>query len=154
MTKPKEIELLTINEIIQILEIISTEISPVWGKMNTSQMLKHCANFIDLYSGRTKVNFVMQILGRSFGFLFLKYVMKLDPKNTPRNLSTSSFMKVTSTELSIENEKNNLIRKLLKLEHLEDIVIHPIYGKMTKEKTLFLIKHHTMHHLNQFGLLK
>ena len=59
-------------------------------------------------------------------------------------------MKVTSTELSIENEKNNLIRKLLELEHLEDIVIHPIYGKMTKEKTLFLIKHHTMHHLNQF----
>ena len=154
MTKPKEIELLTISEIIQILKTISAEINPVWGKMNTSQMLKHCANFIDLYSGRTKVNFLMQILGRSFGFLFLQYVMKLDPKKTPRNLSTSSFMKVTSTELSIENEKNNLIRKLLELEHLEDIVIHPIYGKMTKEKTLFLIKHHIMHHFNQFGLLK
>ena len=53
-----------------------------------------------------------------------------------------------------KNEKNTLIRKLSELEHLEDIVIHPIYGKMTKEKTLFLIKHHTMHHLNQFGLLK
>ena len=154
MTKPKEIELLTVNEIILILKTISTEISPIWGKMNTSQMLKHCASFIDLYSGRTKVNFMIQILGRSFGFLFLRYVMKLDPKKTPRNLSTSSFMKVTSTELSIENEKHNLIRKLLELEHLEDIVIHPIYGKMTKEKTLFLIKHHTMHHLNQFGLLK
>lgn len=154
MTKPKEIELLTVNEIILILKTISTEISPMWGKMNTSQMLKHCASFIDLYSGRTKVNFMIQILGRSFGFLFLRYVMKLDPKKTPRNLSTSSFMKVTSTELSIENEKHNLIRKLLELEHLEDIVIHPIYGKMTKEKTLFLIKHHIMHHLNQFGLLK
>ena len=154
MTKPKEIELLTVNEIILILKTISTEISPMWGKMNTSQMLKHCASFIDLYSGRTQVNFMIQILGRSFGFLFLRYVMKLDPKKTPRNLSTSSFMKVTSTELSIENEKHNLMSKLLELEHLEDIVIHPIYGKMTKEKTLFLIKHHTMHHLNQFGLLK
>lgn len=107
MTKPKEIKLLTISEIIQILKTISAEINPVWGKMNTSQMLKHCVNFIYLYSGRTKVNFLMRILGRSFGFLFLQYVMKLDPKKTPRNLSTSSFMKVTSTELSIENEKNN-----------------------------------------------
>ena len=154
MTKPKEIELLSINEIIQILKSISDEITPTWGKMNVSQMLKHCACFIDLYSGKTNVNWVMRFFGKLFGFIFLQYIMKLDPRKTPKNLSTSSFMKVTSLELNIENEKNTLIRKLSELEHLEDIVIHPIYGKMTKEKTLFLIKHHIMHHLNQFGLLK
>ena len=31
---------------------------------------------------------------------------------------------------------------------------HPIYGKMKSEKILFLIKHHTMHHLNQFHLIE
>ena len=36
MTKPKEIELLSINEIIQILKSISDEITPNWGKMNVS----------------------------------------------------------------------------------------------------------------------
>ena len=63
-------------------------------------------------------------------------------------------MKVTSNNLNINDERKNLIKKMVELEKLNDIVIHPIYGKMSKEKTLFLIIHHTMHHLNQFGLIE
>ena len=154
MGRSNDIELLSVEEIIQILNGISSDISPKWGKMNISQMMRHCAYFIDLYTGKTKVNIIVRILGRCFGFIFLSYVMKLDPKKTPKNLSTSSFMKVTSNNLNINHERKNLIKKMVELEKLNDIVIHPIYGKMSKEKTLFLIIHHTMHHLNQFGLIE
>ena len=154
MRKSNDIVLLSVEEIIQILNGISSDASPKWGKMNISQMMRHCAYFIDLYTGKTKVNIIVRILGRCFGFIFLSYVMKLDPKKTPKNLSTSSFMKVTSNNLNINDERKNLIKKMVELEKLNDIVMHPIYGKMSKEKTLFLIIHHTMHHLNQFGLIE
>ena len=71
-----DIELLSVEEIIQILNGISSDVSPKWGKMNISQMI---AYFIDLYTGKTKVNIIVRILGRCFGFIFLSYVMKLDP---------------------------------------------------------------------------
>jgi len=73
---------------------------------------------------------------------------------TPRNIRTDKSLKIIDESLDLDYEKKLLIKKLNKLHEIKGNINHPIYGKMKSEKILFLIKHHTMHHLNQFHLIE
>ena len=73
MGRSNDIELLSIEEIIQILNGISSDVSPKWGKMNISQMMRHCAYFIDLYTGKTRVNIIVRLFISSCDFKIYSY---------------------------------------------------------------------------------
>ena len=146
--------MLNIEEIIEKLNSLSENSLPRWGKMSSSQMIKHCSSFIDLYIGKIKVPFWYKYFGTTIGKLFLQYISKKSPLETPRNIRTEKSIKIIDENLDFDYEKKILIEKLNELHKIKDQINHPIYGVMKSEKILFLIKHHTIHHLNQFNLIK
>ena len=147
------ISLLSIEEITEKLNYLNKNSKPNWGKMSSSQMLKHCSKFIDLYLGKISVPFWYKYLGITIGKLFLRYISKKSPLETPRNIKTDKSLKITDEYLDFDYEKKVLINKLIKLHEINGQINHPIYGIMKSEKIIFLIKHHTIHHLNQFNLI-
>ena len=146
--------LLSIKEITEKLNSLNKNSSPRWGKMSSPQMLKHCSKFIDLYLGKISVPFWYKYFGITIGKLFLRYISKKSPLETPRNIRTDKSLKITVENLDFDYEKKALKNKLIKLHEINGQINHPIYGSMESEKILFLIKHHTIHHLNQFNLIK
>ncbi|MBM78410.1 MAG: hypothetical protein CL846_08000 [Crocinitomicaceae bacterium] len=148
-----EISLLSINEITEKINSLNKNSIPRWGKMSSPQMLKHCSKFIDLYLGKISVPFWYKYFGITIGKLFLRYISKKSPLETPRNIRTDKSLKITDENLDFDSEKKVLIYKLIKLHDINGQINHPIYGSMKSEKILFLIKHHTIHHLNQFNLI-
>ena len=148
------LSLLSIEELIDKLYVLEKESVSKWGKMNSSQMMKHCSNFIDLYLGEIKVPFWYKYFGVTIGKLFLRYISKKSPLETPRNLRTEKSIKISDKNLDFNLEKTILEQKLNNLVNIEGKIDHPIYGKMESEQIKFLIIHHTTHHFNQFNLIK
>ena len=146
--------ILSVEEIIEKLNSLNKNSLPRWGEMSSSQMIKHCSSFIDLYLGKIKVPFWYKYFGTTIGKLFLSYISKKSPLKTPRNIRTEKSIKIIDENLDFDYEKKLLIEKLNKLHKIKGQTNHPIYGVMKSEKILFLIKHHTIHHLNQFNLIK
>ena len=149
-----EILLLSVEELIEKLNSLNKNSTPRWGKMNSSQMVKHCSKSIDLYLGKITVPFWYKYFGVTIGKLFLIYISKLSPLKTPRNLRTMvKSLKISDENLDLDYEKDVLTQKLNNLINIEGKIDHPIYGKMESEKIKFLIIHHTTHHFNQFDLI-
>ena len=149
-----EISLLSVEELIEKLNSLNKNSIPRWGKMNSSQMVKHCSKSIDLYLGKITVPFWYKYFGVTIGKLFLIYISKLSPLKTPRNLMTMvKSLKISDKNLDLDYEKDVLIQKLNNLIDVQGKIDHPIYGKMESEKIKFLIIHHTTHHFNQFDLI-
>ena len=149
-----EISLLSVEELIEKLNSLNKNSIPRWGKMNSSQMVKHCSKSIDLYLGKITIPFWYKYFGVTLGKLFLIYISKLSPLKTPRNLKTMvKSLKISDKNLDLDYEKDVLIQKLNNLIDVQGKIDHPIYGKMESEKIKFLIIHHTTHHFNQFDLI-
>ena len=149
-----EISLLSVEELIEKLNSLNKNSIPRWGKMNSSQMVKHCSKSIDLYLGKITIPFWYKYFGVTIGKLFLIYISKLSPLKTPRNIRTMvKSLKISDKNLDLDYEKDVLIQKLNNLIDVQGKIDHPIYGKMESEKIKFLIIHHTTHHFNQFDLI-
>lgn len=52
------------------LNNLEDETFPEWGKMNSSQMMIHCNNFIEVSIGNQKISFWTKVYRRIFGFFF------------------------------------------------------------------------------------
>lgn len=128
--------------------------APRWGTMTSPQMLKHCREFVDLYMGRAPVAAPMRWLARWLGPVFLTKTMKKSPTATPRNLSTIPSIKARSgAALDFEVERRRLLEALDEIAALKGTHDHPLYGPTAAEDVVALVRHHTAHHMNQFGLL-
>ena len=141
-----------IDELVIKINKLSAEDQASWGKMNVSEMMHHCSKFIDLYLGEIPLPKWYKIFGVSIGKLFLWYVSKLDPTKTPRNLRTDKRIMVSDKSYDFEEQRSLLLRKINGLSKISGTINHPIYGKMSSDKIIFLIWHHTSHHLYQFGV--
>jgi hypothetical protein len=142
--------------LIERLNNLEEETLPEWGKMNSSQMMIHCNNFIEVSIGNQKISFWTKVFGRIFGKLFLKYLesLEFDINKYPKNSKTLREFKPFISEESFSFQKNKLRKNIQKVKEIKsEYTIHIIYGKI--ETTLFkkLVYFHTSYHLNQFGVL-
>ena len=142
------------EKLVSALNSLETESPARWGTMNAPQMVKHCREFIDLYMGRVPTNFVIRILARMIGGLFLKKVLQKSPMDTPKNLGTIPAIKAKDDGLDLEAERKRLFEGFEEIQKLEGQVDHPLYGKTAAEDIQALVRHHTAHHANQFGLIE
>ena len=137
----------TKDELINRIESLTENSTAQWGKMNVSQMLKHCTQWDEMALGKTK--YKQSFLGKLFGKMALKNMMKDEPlkKNLP---TVPSFVIKDNTDFAAEKRK--WIRLLNEYEHFSnDGFIHPFFGAMTKENTGYVVFKHADHHLKQFG---
>jgi Protein of unknown function (DUF1569) len=118
-----------------------------WGKMNISQMIRHCTKWDEMALGKTK--YTQSFIGRLFGKMALKDMMKDEPMK--KNLPTVPSFKVKELT-NVAEGKIQWIRLLDEYEHYSiDGFVHPFFGMMTKEQTGCLAYKHIDHHLTQFN---
>jgi hypothetical protein len=138
----------TRDELIERVRRLKENASAQWGKMNVHQMVRHCCLSEEMLLGKKK--YKQNLVGFLFGKIALRGIMK-DEKPMMRNSPTVPNLKVKEN-VDFEKEKKRWIHFL---EEHADVarlgIMHPFFGKMTKEQIDRLVYKHTDHHLRQFG---
>ncbi len=138
----------TSNELIARIGMLNENSRAQWGSMTVYQMLKHCVLWEDLISGKTKIK--QMFLGRVFGKTALKSVLK-DESPLRKNTPTVPQLKIRE-EGDVSSEKQKWISLIRDHAHFSDAgIVHPFFGKMTKEQIGYFAYKHTDHHLRQFN---
>ncbi|MFZ1800338.1 MAG: DUF1569 domain-containing protein [Chitinophagaceae bacterium] len=136
------------DELIQRIQSLKPGDSALWGKMTLYQMLRHCILWDEMVEGKKKYKQVF--LGKLFGKMILKKVLKNDAplrKNTP----TLPALKIVGSG-DIALEKSNWIAHIQQYAQFSNTnLVHPFFGKMSKEEIGYMVYKHADHHLRQFG---
>lgn len=137
----------TRTELINRINNLRADSRPLWGKMTTYQMVKHCAKWEEMHLG--KQLYKQSFLGRIFGKTALKSMMKDEPMKT--NLpSVPSFIIMGDGDMEAERQKwLSLIRE--HDQHTPNGFFHPFFGPLTREQAGIMDYKHIDHHLRQFG---
>ena len=120
-----------------------------WGSMTVSKMLKHCTQWEEMILG--KRIYTQSFLGKLFGRSALKSMIK-DDIPLKRNMPTVPSFKIKEN-CDVASEIKIWIA-LIK-EHddvLNPGIVHPFFGKITREQLGYLAYKHTDHHLRQFNV--
>ncbi|MDQ2720676.1 MAG: DUF1569 domain-containing protein [Bacteroidota bacterium] len=141
----------TRGKLIERISKVDENCTAQFGKMNISQMLKHCTLYEEWILGKNKPEYKQAFIGRLFGKMALKNIIK-DEIPLKRNLPTFSFLKVKETTGEIEAEKSKWISLIEEYEYFSNPdFIHSFFGKMTKEQIGYMAYKHIDHHLRQFN---
>lgn len=144
----------TFAEIDAALDRLTPDAERRFGTMSPAQMLRHNRGFVDLYLGRgAPVSAPIRMIARLIGPMFLRKVVASSPRETPRGLRTLGPLRATDDGLDLDAERTALRSALAEAAALEGVRPHVLYGPMDAVSMQTLIRHHTAHHLNQFGLL-
>ncbi|NIG55682.1 DUF1569 domain-containing protein [Chitinophaga sp. Cy-1792] len=121
-----------------------------WGKMDVRQMVQHCIMWEELSLGRIKTK--RSFIGRIFGRVALKRMLN-DAIPIGRNMPTSPEVKIVSApagDFSIKKQQwIGLIEEDARTR--DGGIIHPFFGKMTRDEMCQLSYRHADHHLRQFN---
>jgi hypothetical protein len=140
----------SVQGILDRLEHLQQSSHPLWGKMNASQMLAHCAIHLQVALGDSQLN--RTFLGWIFGRTVKKKMINKEPfkKNLP---SVPRF--IIKDQRNFEIEKQQLQSLIRRFESADSVAMaensHPFFGKMSAEEWSLLSYKHLDHHLRQFG---
>ena len=140
----------TRDELINRINNLTEKSTAQWGKMTVYQMLKHCSLWEEMILGKKK--YKQAFIGRIFGKMALKKMLK-DDSPVDRGMPTMPGFKMTGITGDVEAEKKKWIA--LMKEHTNvnnNEIVHPFFGKMTKEQLGYMAYKHTDHHLRQFNV--
>lgn len=141
----------TLQEIESRIGKLTAESKPVWGKMNSAQMLEHCARGLDLATGRA--NPPRALIGRLIGSFMKKKFYNDSPwaKNIPTD---PSFL--VSEFQEFEQAKNRLLTLAKEFSEGGETKCsrhpNPFFGKLTPAQQGLGQYKHLNHHLEQFGV--
>lgn len=139
------------DELIERINKLTAETTPDWGKMNVSQMLKHCTVSVKLALGEINPELKDEII--SIGRLVKDKVFETEVFS--KDLPTSKEFLV-SEEGNFDICKDIFIDYINKFANSEPENIknepHPFLGELTMKEWGALIWKHTNHHLIQFGV--
>jgi hypothetical protein len=102
------------NEVIERINKLNDSSTPLWGKMNVSQMLAHCCVPYEMVYDNTHIE------AGTFKTFILKLFVKnvvVGPKPYKRNSPTPSAF-VIKNERDFETEKNRLVTYIDKTQKL------------------------------------
>jgi len=139
---------ITRDALIARLKTLDENSTPLWGKMNVYQMLKHGTVSEEMYLGKNPYKRVL--LGRLIGKRTLKNFLK-DEAPMPRNAPTGADFIITETTGDVLAERDKWIALIGEYAALNQEITHWFFGKMTKEQIGYFAYKHTDHHLRQFG---
>lgn len=139
------------EELLNRIDKLSPDTKALWGKMNVTQMLAHCAAGMDMASGRLNIDRVL--MGKLIGG-FLKSLYTNDKPFSKNSPTAKELVKVDACDF--EMEKTNF-KKLLQAfseggKEKCTTYPHPFFGKLKAEDWGIGIYKHTDHHLRQFGV--
>ena len=141
-----------VAELIDRINKLTPQSTPLWGKMNVGQMLAH-----------TNVTYEMVFTDKhpkpgAFMRLILKAFVKnvvVGPKPYKRNSPTAKSFLITDSR-DFETEKQRLLDHLAKTQKLGSEHFHNreslSFGKLSADEWNVMFYKHLDHHLQQFGV--
>jgi hypothetical protein len=137
------------EELVSRINSLSLQNNAQWGKMNVSQMLKHCILCDEMFFGKLEIKRVF--IGRLLGPMMLKKVLK-DDRGFGKNSPTSPLLKTTGQNCDIDLHKKEWISNIEQFAVYNNAnFTHPFFGPMKKEQVGTFAYKHADHHLRQFG---
>jgi len=138
----------TRDELIRRINTLDENSSAQWGKMKVYQMVKHCRLWEEMMLGKTKYD--RAFIGRIFGKLALNTVLKNEAPLGRNSPTLPALIIKDDGDISIEKSKWIALIQEHANTWAPDLV-HPFFGKLTKEQTGRLVYKHSDHHLRQFN---
>ncbi|MDR2269967.1 MAG: DUF1569 domain-containing protein [Sphingobacterium sp.] len=139
-------------ELIERIALLTPTHSAKWGKMNVYQMIKHCTIWNDWVLGESQHHYKQEFLGKIFGKIALKGMIKND-KPLKKNVPAGIFTVKDNNGRVDANQKNTWIAQIEAYAHFSNPdFIHDFFGKMAKEEIGIFVYKHMDHHLRQFGV--
>jgi hypothetical protein len=137
------------RELLDRLERLRPEASPLWGRMTAPQMLAHLSDWMLMASGELPIAAKKVVLRfpplKQLAIYWLPF-----PKGVP---TARELIARTPSEWNVERaslrERMQSFDKLHVKSRWPD---HPIFGRMTAQSWGVLGYRHTDHHLRQFGV--
>ncbi|RNA63822.1 DUF1569 domain-containing protein [Chryseobacterium nematophagum] len=132
---------------------LSKNTSSRWGKMNVSQMLRHCDYVLQVPLEKINlpsVNLLFETIG-----MITKIEMQIFNNGIPQNMPTFQKL-IINFECDFDESKEKLFMTLdeywtvFKNGNLPEK--HVLFGVMKEEDWGFLEYKHLNHHLKQFGI--
>lgn len=140
------------QEIIDRINNLTPNSTPLWGKMNVGQVLAHlCVTYEMTYTDLHKApNFFLKFILKTF----VKNAV-VGPKDYPKNSRTAPAFIITDTR-DFEKEKARLIDYINQTQkHGADFFDgkeNLSFGKLSWQEWNMLFYKHLNHHLTQFGV--
>ncbi|TSD67298.1 DUF1569 domain-containing protein [Inquilinus sp. KBS0705] len=140
----------TRDQLINRINQLNENSTPLWGKMNIYQMLKHCVLAEEMYLGHAV--YKRTLLGRVLGKWALKNMLK-DETPMGHNAPTSPHFIVSQTTGDVAAEKARWIALTeAYATYSNPGLVHWFFGDMTREQVGQFVYKHTDHHLRQFNV--
>jgi hypothetical protein len=122
-----------------------------WGKMDSAQMLAHCANAMEMATGKLVIK--RGFIGRFIGPRFRG--MATSDKPFSRNSPTATELKMADPR-DFAREKERLRQVVQEFHRGGEAkctsLPHPFFGPLTPAEWSILAYKHLDHHLRQFGV--
>ncbi|MDH7444793.1 DUF1569 domain-containing protein [Aquimarina sp. 2201CG14-23] len=137
------------NEIEVRIHKLSDTNTPIWGKMDVSQMFYHCQFPLKIALKKDYPAMKPSLLAK----LFFKKSMYND-KPWRKNLPTHPKLKVVDTK-AFNQEKEQLLELINEFSNKRTVSEwdpHPMFGKFTKDQWGKMQYKHLDHHLQQFNV--
>jgi hypothetical protein len=141
------------EEIVNRISNLSQNSHKKWGKMTTSQMLRHCSCVLQVPLKKIELPSI-HIVFKALGIL-TKKEMQVFNNGIPRNMPTFQKL-IINFDCDFDHEQQNLLKTLdeyrsaFESGDLPDH--HVLFGKMTEKDWGFLEYKHLNHHLKQFSI--
>lgn len=137
------------EELLTRINSLTLQNNAQWGKMNVSQMLKHCTLCDEMFFGKIMIKRVF--IGRLIGPMLLRKALK-DEQGFGKNSPTSPLLKTTGQQCDIDLQKKEWISSIEQFANYnKQNFVHPFFGPMTKDQVGLFAYKHADHHLIQFG---
>jgi hypothetical protein len=137
--------------LINRINTLSEKSTAQWGKMNVSQMIKHCTLWEEMVLRNKKYKRVF--IGLLLGKMLLKNELK-DDRPMRQNNPTIPALIISEKDGDVELLKKkwlSLMEEYSSYAFPDNSFVHPFFGKMTKEQIGYHAYKHTDHHLRQFN---
>jgi hypothetical protein len=136
------------------IHLLNEQSKRQWGKMNTSQMLAHCADQIRLALGQKEPHEKPTFINRNIAKYIGLWLPRIPVKNLqgPVDMDQQYFGTISS---DIATEKLNLLNLLDEVRLLPAQAVlkpHPMFGKLNRSEWGRFMYVHLHHHLRQFGV--
>ncbi|MFY7814578.1 MAG: DUF1569 domain-containing protein [Chryseobacterium taeanense] len=142
-----------IKEIVDRIHHLTQNSQAAWGKMDVSQMMRHCNQVLQVPLGKIKlpeINFLFTAIG-----IVTKWEIQVFNNGIPRNMPTFQKL-IVNFECDFKEEKENLLKTLedyrICFQHKNLPDHHVLFGKMKEKDWGFLEYKHLHHHLKQFNV--
>jgi len=138
------------EELMERINTLNSQNTAQWGKMNLYQMMKHCTCWNDWVLGNGAYSYKQEFLGKLFGKMVLKGMVKDDKpmkKNSPAGIFT-----IKEQSGNIQHQKKIWLEQMAAYENFSNPeFIHDFFGKMKTEDIGIFVYKHMDHHLRQFN---